>query len=325
MKWDLLASRILDGGILEFEEALMVLESGDDDLLKVLDAAFRIRSCYFGRKVSLHVIRNAKSGICSENCSFCSQSTLSESDIPRYPLLSVEEIYNGAKKAHEMMAKRYCIVTSGRGPSDKDINHICNAVRRIKAEVPIQICTSLGLLAEGQARQLKDAGVDRYNHNLESSERFYSSFCTSHSYRDRFQTAWFAKSAGLELCSGGIIGMGESFEDRVSMAFELKDIDADSIPVNFLNPRPGTPMEGHTKLTSGDCLRALAMFRFVNPTKEIRVAGGRESCFGAMQALALYAADSIFTTGYLTTAGQGYDADISMINQAGFTVGDYIE
>jgi len=325
MKWDLLSGRILNGGALERSEALEILKSDDDDLLAVLDAAFIIRRHHFRRGVSLHVIRNAKSGACSENCSFCSQSALSESDIPRYPMLSKEELLEGARRAHGMTAKRYCIVTSGRSPSRKDLDHVCEAVKEIKREIPIQVCTSLGLLTEEQARQLKDAGVDRYNHNLESSEKFYSSFCTSHSYRDRFATARIAKSAGMELCSGGLVGMGETLEDRVSLAFALRDLKADSIPVNFLNPRPGTPMEGRPKLTPGDCLRALAMFRLVNPEKEIRVAGGRESCIGHMQILALYAADSMFTTGYLTTPGQGYEADMAMITQAGFEVAEYIE
>jgi len=325
MKWDMLSGRILNGGALGHSEALEILESDDDELLAVLDAAFMIRRHYFGRDVSIHVIRNAKSGACSENCSFCSQSALSESDIPRYPMLSGGELVEGARKAYGMAAKRYCIVTSGRGPSKKDIDHVCETVRKIKAEIPIQICTSLGLLTDEQARQLKDAGVDRYNHNLESSERFYSSFCTSHSYSDRFATARIAKSAGMELCSGGLVGMGETLEDRVSLAFALRDLKADSIPVNFLNPRPGTPMEGRPKLTPGDCLRALAMFRLVNPEKEIRVAGGRESCIGHMQVLSLYAADSIFTTGYLTTPGQGYEADMEMIAQAGFEVAEYVE
>jgi biotin synthase len=324
MKWNKLSDRILEGGSMEASEALDVLVSEDNELLAVLDAAFAVRRRYFGRNVSLHVIRNAKSGSCSENCSYCSQSALSESDIPRYPMLSMNDIVEGARKAHEMSAKRYCIVTSGRGPLKKDLDHVCEAVRKIKDDIPIQVCTSLGLLTTEQAKQLKDAGVDRYNHNLENSERFYSSFCTSHSYADRFTTSRIAKSAGMELCSGGLIGMGETLEDRVALAFALRDLGADSIPVNFLNPRPGTPMGGRSKLTPGDCLRALSMFRLVNPEKEIRVAGGRESCIGSMQVLSLYAADSMFTTGYLTTPGQGYEADMEMIAQAGFEVKDYI-
>ena len=325
MNWDILSRRILEGGALERKEALKVLESDDNELLAVLDAAFAIRRYYFGRDVSLHVIRNAKSGSCSENCSFCSQSAISESDIPRYPILSVEELLDGARKAHGMRAKRYCIVTSGRGPSSKELDQICNAARKIKDEIPVQICTSLGLLTEEQAIQLKAAGVDRYNHNLESSERFFPSFCTSHAYSDRVATARIAKAAGMELCSGGLVGMGEGLEDRVDLAFVLRGLEADSIPVNFLNPCPGTPMEGFRKLTPRDCLRILAMFRLVNPEKEIRVAGGRESCIGHMQVLSLYAADSMFTTGYLTTAGQGYEADIAMINQAGFKITEYID
>jgi biotin synthase len=323
MKWNALSSRILDGDSLKRNEAIAVLESDDNELLAVLDAAFTVRRYYFGRDVSLHVIRNAKSGSCSENCSFCSQSVLSESNIPIYPMLSIEELFEGAQRAYEMAAKRYCIVTSGRGPSSKEVDQICNAVRKIKTEIPIQICTSLGLLTEEQARQLKDAGVDRYNHNLESSERFFPSFCTSHAYSDRVATARIAKSAGMELCSGGIIGMGETLEDRVFLAFTLRDLGADSIPVNFLNPRPGTLMAGLRMLTPGDCLRTLAMFRFVNPDKEIRVAGGREACIGNMQVLSLYIADSMFTMGYLTTSGQGYEADMAMITEAEFKVTAY--
>jgi biotin synthase len=325
MKWYELSRRVLKGERLERSDALDVLKSDDDELLAVLNGAFSVRRQYFGRDVTLHVIRNAKSGSCSENCSFCSQSALSESDIPLYSMQTIDELMEGAQKAHEMSARRYCIVTSGRGPSRKDLDQVCEAVRKIKKEIPIQICTSLGLLTKEQAGQLKDAGVDRYNHNLESSERFYSTFCTSHSFSDRVATTRIAKAAGMELCSGGLVGMGETLEDRVELAFALRELDVDSIPVNFLNPRPGTPLEGRARLTPGDCIRTLAMFRFVNPGREIRVAGGRESCIGHMQVLSLYAANSLFTTGYLTTPGQGYEADMLMIDQAGFKVTEYIE
>ncbi|NTW16889.1 MAG: biotin synthase BioB [Syntrophaceae bacterium] len=325
MKWNELSERVLTGGQITRDEALTIMESSDDELLSVLDAAFAIRRRYFGRGISIHVIRNAKSGLCTENCSFCSQSAVSDSDIPIYPMQSVERILEGAKEAHKLSAVRYCIVTSGRSPSEKDMETICEAARRIKQEIPVQICTSLGLLSDKHAKRLKDAGVDRYNHNLESSERFYSSFCTTHAYADRVATAKVAKDAGLELCSGGLIGMGETIQDRVDMAFALRELDADSIPVNFLDPRPGTPLENLARLTPADCLRTLAMFRFVNPDREIRIAGGRETCIGSMQVLSLYAANSMFTVGYLTTAGQGYQADMDMINQAGFTVTEIIE
>ena len=325
MNWNELSKRVLTGRPLSHDEALAIMESSDDELLAVLDAAFTIRRNFFGRGVSIHVIRNAKSGSCSENCSFCSQSAVSGSEIPKYPMQSVEQILEGAREAHKLTAIRYCIVTSGRTPSEKDLEIICEAARLIKREVPVQICTSLGLLSKEQAKRLKNAGVDRYNHNLESSERFYSSFCTTHDFSDRVATARTAKAAGLELCSGGLIGMGENLKDRVDLAFALHDLDADSIPVNFLDPRPGTPLEGLPRLTPADCLRALAMFRFVNPDREIRIAGGREACIGSMQVLSLYAANSMFTVGYLTTSGQGYQADMDMIKQAGFTVTEIIE
>jgi biotin synthase len=325
MRWDELSKRVLGGKLPSYKQALGILESADDDILAVLDAAFAIRRHYFGRGVSIHVIRNAKSGLCSENCSFCSQSAVSESEIPKYPMQSVEQILEGAREAHRLTATRYCIVTSGRTPSEKDLATICEAAQQIKREVPVQICTSLGLLSEEQAKRLKNAGVDRYNHNLESSERFYSSFCTTHDFSDRVATAKTAKAAGLELCSGGLIGMGENLQDRVDLAFALRELDADSIPVNFLDPRPGTPLEGLPRLTPVDCLRTLAMFRFVNPEKEIRIAGGREACIGSLQVLSLYAANSMFTVGYLTTSGQGYQADMDMLEHAGFAVAEIIE
>ena len=325
MKWNKLSERVLTGRPLTYDEALAVMQSSDDDILAVLDAAFTIRRHYFGRGVSIHVIRNAKSGLCTENCSFCSQSGVSHSAIPEYSMQSVDQILAGARDAQRSAAVRYCIVTSGRTPLEKDMETICQSVRLIKHEMPIQICTSLGLLSEEQAMRLKQAGVDRYNHNLESSERFYSYFCTTHNYRDRVATARIVKSAGLELCSGGLVGMGEGIEDRVNLALALRELDVDSIPLNFLDPRPGTPLEGLTRLTPTDCLRTLAMFRFVNPDREIRVAGGREACIGDMQALSLYTANSIFTAGYLTTSGQGYQADMDMIAHAGFTITEIIE
>jgi biotin synthase len=324
MSWSKLSHRILQGGAIDRDEALAVLASDDNELLGVLAAASTIRLHHFGRNVSLHVIRNAKSGSCTENCSFCSQSISSKSDIQGYPLISREVLLSGAQRAFEMNAKRYCIVTSGRSPSDKELDFICNAVAEIKRKVPIQICTSLGILTEAQARRLKSAGVDRYNHNLESSERFFDSVCTTHSYSDRHKTAKTAKGVGLELCSGGLIGVGEDPADRVALAFELRDLGADSVPLNFLDPRPGTSLGNLEKLSPGDCLRALSMFRFVLPEKEIRIAGGREVCLGHLQVLSLYVADSMFTNGYLTTPGQGYESDLAMIAQAGFRVSEYI-
>ncbi len=302
-------------------EALQILESDDSELLEVLAGAFAIRRAHFGREVRLHLIKNARSGLCGEDCAFCSQSVRSEAPIPQYGLNSVEEIVAGAREAARLGAMRYCVVTSGRGVSERDVDQLCEAVRAVKREVRIEVCTSLGLLDEARALQLKESGVDRYNHNLETAERYYPEICSTHGFGDRVATARRVKAAGMALCCGGIIGMGETLADRVDLAFALADVGADSIPVNFLDPRAGTPFAGRPRPSATECLRALAMFRYVNPSAEVRAAGGREACLGPLQVLALYAANSIFTNGYLTTAGQGHAADVAMIEAAGFTVG----
>ena len=323
--WNELSHRVLEGGTLSRDEALAVLRASEDDLLEVLAAAFAVRRRHFGRGVTLHVIRNAQSGICTEDCAYCSQSAVATSDIPRYPLQTVEDLVEGAREAARLGAIRYCMVISARGPAEAELDRVCEAVRRIKRERPIQLCTSLGLLTPEQAARLKAAGVDRYNHNLETAERFYGRICGTHTYADRVATARRAKAAGLELCSGGLIGMGETAEDRVDLAFALRMLGAASIPVNFLDPRPGTRLEGLTRIRPPDALKVLAMFRLVNPDREIRIAGGREAVLGAMQVLALYPANSMFTRGYLTTDGQGVEADRAMVEAAGFEVTALIE
>jgi biotin synthase len=318
MNWNDLANRVLAGDALDYGEALGVLESSDDDLLAVLHAAFRVRERYFGREVRVHVLRNAKSGSCPEDCSFCSQSTKFATGIDNYRLQSVDELVEGAREAYRLGAVKYCMVTATRGPSSRDLDVVCDAVRRIKAEIPIRICTSLGLLREGQAEQLAEAGVDRFNHNLEASRRFFPEVCSTHSFDDRVATVRAAKAAGMEACCGGIFGMGETNDDRAALAFELRELEVESIPVNFLDPRPGTPLGDVERMRAVDCLRVLAMFRFVNPTRDIRIAGGREANLGHLQPLALFPANSMFSQGYLTTPGQGHDADLRMIEDLGF-------
>ncbi len=324
MNWNALADRALSGQAVGADDALAVLHSSDDELLAVLQAAFRIRSTYHGRDVRIHVLRNAKSGLCPEDCSFCSQSVSHASGVERYRLQSVEQLVEGAREAASMGAVKYCMVTSTRGPSERDLETICAAVRQIKAEVNINICTSLGLLKEGQAEQLAAAGVNRFNHNLESSRNHFPQVCSTHDFDERIQTVRRARAAGMEACCGGIMGMGESLEDRVSLALELRELAVESIPVNFLDPRPGTPLGNQPRLSPHECLRALAMFRFVNPSRDIRVAGGREVNLRHVQALALYPANSIFSNGYLTTPGQGPDADQRMIADAGFRVAELV-
>jgi biotin synthase len=244
--------------------------------------------------------------------------------VDRYQLQSVEELVAGAREAAAMGAVKYCMVTSTRGPSERDLDVICAAVQQIKAELNINVCTSLGLLKEGQAERLAAAGVTRFNHNLESSRDHFPEVCSTHSYDDRIATVRAAKAAGMEACCGGIMGMGETLEDRVQLALELRALEVESIPVNFLDPRPGTPLGDTPRLTPHDCLRALAMFRFVNPSRDIRVAGGREVNLRHLQPLALYPANSLFCNGYLTTGGQGPEADMRMIADAGFRVAELV-
>ncbi len=322
--WNDLADHVLAGGSATTEDALALLASPDDQLLAVLHGAFRLRERYHGTDVRIHVLKNAKSGLCPEDCAFCSQSTRFETGVERFGLLSVEELVEGAREAAAMGAVKYCMVTSTRGPSERDLETICTAVRQIKRELNLNVCTSLGLLKDGQAEQLAAAGVTRFNHNLESSRAHFPEVCSTHDYDDRIRTVKAAKAAGMEACCGGIMGMGERLEDRVALAMELRALEVESIPVNFLDPRPGTPLGDRPRLTPQDCLRALAMFRFVNPTRDIRVAGGREVNLRHLQPLALYPANSLFCDGYLTTPGQGPEADIRMIEDLGFRVAELV-
>ncbi len=325
MRWNALAGRVLDGEPATADEALAVLSSSDDELLGLLDAAFRIRLRHHGRNVRLHVLRNAKSGLCPEDCAFCSQSVVHHTEVNRYRLQSADELVAGAHEAHRMGAVKYCMVTATRGPSDRELDTICDAVRRIKAEVPINVCTSLGILKDGQAERLAAAGVTRFNHNLESSRRFFPQICSTHSFEERVATVRRVRAAGMEACCGGIMGLGETPEDRVALALELRALEVESIPVNFLDPRPGTPLAHAPRLSPPDCLRALAMMRFVNPSRDIRVAGGREVNLRHMQALALYPANSMFVNGYLTTPGAGWEADMRMIEDLGFRLAELVD
>ena len=320
--WSALADKALTKTGLTREDALTILRADADDLLEIIAVAYRLRRAAFGRRVNLHIIQNARSGACSENCGFCSQSSASHAGIDRYPLRSADKLVVDARQADGMGAVKYGIVTSGRAPTGDVVETMCEAVRRIRAEgLKLSICVSLGLATDEQLRRLAEAGVNRYNHNLETARRYFSHICNTHSYDDRIATVLRAKDAGLEICCGGIIGLGETLEDRVDLALALRELGVDSIPVNFFNPRPGTPLESMPPLTALEALRALAMFRLVNPRTDIRAAGGREICLGPLQPLALFAANSIFTEGYLTTPGQGYARDLEMIKGLGFEVG----
>ena len=319
-RWHELATRVLNGESCSREDATAVLEADDVEIPALLAAAFRIRHRYFGRKVQLYYLQNAKSGLCPEDCGYCSQSKISEAAIPKYVMSDEATLMAGARRAFESQAKTYCIVASGRGPTQRELQHVASTVRKIKQAYPLHICACLGLLEPADARVLKEAGVDRINHNLNTSETYHEEIVTTHSYADRVATLRAARDAGLELCSGGIIGMGEQDSDVVEMALALRDFQVESIPVNFLHPIDGTPLAGKRELSPRDCLRALCMFRFTNPATELRIAGGRELHLKSLQSQALYAANSLFVSDYLTTAGQPAQEDVSMIEDLGFEI-----
>lgn len=318
--WKSLAERVIQGYEVTREEAVALVQAPDEELLEIMHAAYRIRHRYYGNKVKLNMIINTKSGLCPEDCGYCSQSIVSEAPIDKYAWLTKEKIIEGAQESIRRKAGTYCIVASGRRPTDKEIDHVIEAVKEIRETTDLKICCCLGFLNEEHAQKLGEAGVHRYNHNLNTSQENYKNITSTHTYEDRVDTVNKVKESGMSPCSGAIFGMGESDEEAVDIAFSLRRLDADSIPCNFLNPIDGTPLEGRKELNPRKCLKLLAMMRFVNPTKEIRMAGGREVNLRSLQAMGLYAANSIFVGDYLTTAGQEPKADWGMIQDLGFEI-----
>jgi biotin synthase len=319
-RWHPLADQVLDRRPLSRREALDVLGCPDEQLLELLAAAFRVRRHYFGVDVKLHFLISAKTGLCPEDCGYCSQSKVSKANLQTHKLLDRKELLAGAKAAEDRKAGTYCIVLSGRGPTERELDALKKIIPEIKHLHPLKICVSIGLLNAEQAQRLKACGVDRVNHNLNTSRDYYAQICTTHSFEDRLATLCAVRDAGLEICSGGIVGMGETPDDIVEMALTLRDLSVESIPINFLNPIDGTPLEAAHHLNPRDCLKVLAMFRLVHPDRDIRIAGGRELRLGALQPLGLYAANSIFVGDYLTTRGQPPTADYKMIQDLGFRV-----
>ena len=278
------------------------------------------RERHFGRTVMVHVLNNVQSGLCPEDCGYCSQSRDSKAAISKYPMKQEAEILAGAERAAAAGASRYCIAMSGRGPTLHTTRQLGELVRKIKDRHPIEVCLTVGILGEEHARILKEAGLDRLNHNLNTSESHYGEICTTHTYRDRVETLRAAKKAGLEPCSGLIVGMGEASADVVEVAFRLRELEVPSIPVNFLIPIEGNPVTDDGSLTPERCLRALAMMRLVNPRAEVRIAGGREGHLRALGPLGLWPANSLFVEGYLTTRGDAVADTYRMIRDAGFEV-----
>lgn len=286
--------------------------------MEALNEASRERNKYFDNRVRIHILDNVKNGHCPEDCGYCAQRKNGESGIQEYPLKPMEEIFEDARKAKENGAYRFCIVTSGRGPGDSYVNKLSGVIEKITKELDMRVCLSAGLLDEAKAKQLKDVGLDRYNHNLNTSEAHYGDICTTHSFKDRLGTLENVKKADIGICSGLIVGMGESLADIVDVAFTLKRLNVISIPVNFFIPVAGHAIKSPGILTPELCVRILTVFRLVNPDSEIRIGAGREGHLRGLQAMALYTANSLFASGYLNVKGSEAYETLQMIKDAGF-------
>lgn len=316
-----LADAQLAGATLDVDDALAILRSADEDLLDLVAAAGRLRRRHFGMSVKVNYLVNLKSGKCPEDCSYCSQRLSSEAQILKYSWLDADDALTQAGAGIQAGASRVCLVASGRGPTGKDVERVAGIVTQLKQEHPdVEVCACLGILKDGQAQELRRAGVDAYNHNINTSEDRYAEICTTHDYGDRVRTIEQAKGAQLSPCSGLIVGLGESDEELVQAVFALRELGSDSIPVNFLMPFDGTPLAQTWLLTPARCLRILAMVRFACPAVELRMAGGRELHLRSLQPLALHVVNSLFLGDYLTSEGQEARDDLEMIADAGFHV-----
>ncbi len=320
-----LAADALAGQPLSADDALRVLTDESVDVFALAHAAYAVRHHHFGRGVQVHILNNAQNGRCPEDCSYCTQAKTSDADIEPYPIKNEEEVLAEAGRAYDAGAHRYCMVFSGRGPTEKRTQQLAGYVRAVKDKYPsLEVCVSAGLLDDEKAEVLKLAGLDRLNHNLNTSRARYGDICTTHTYDDRVNTLLSAKRAGLQTCSGLIAGMGESPSELVELALTLADLKAESIPVNFLLPFEGNVLDTPHGLTPAYCLRILCLFRFANPAADVRCAAGREYHLRGLEPVSLLPANSLFLDGYLNGRGAERRRTYAMIQDAGFElVGDH--
>ncbi|RMH81096.1 MAG: biotin synthase BioB [Acidobacteria bacterium] len=314
------AEKALEYRPLSREEALILLDVPREYIALMTYLAQKVKDKFHPPdRIEFCSIINAKSGACSEDCRFCAQSKFYRTPINIYPLVPKDEILEGAYRGVEYGANRYCVVLSGRSATEEEVERICEAISQIKEEsLPINVCVSAGTLDKGSLEKLKQAGVRRVNHNLEASENFFPNIVSTHSWRERLQTIKNIKAVGLSTCSGGIFGMGESKEDRVDLALTYRELEVDSIPLNFLMPIEGTPMEGATGVTPLEALRIIAMFRFTNPKAELRLCGGREQNLRDFHGMAVLMTNALMVGGYLTRAGRDIKKDYQLLKDLGF-------
>jgi biotin synthase len=304
------------------EEVLAVAELPLDELPDLVALAHRIRLAYCGPEVELESLINAKSGACPEDCAFCSQSARYSTDVDVYPLLQLDEVLEAARATRAAGATQFCIVVAVRGPSERMLTRVIDAVDAVHTETGLEVACSLGLLTEEQAQRLAAAGVKRYNHNLEAPRALFPSIVSTHTYDDRVATARLATDAGMELCCGGILGMGETLEQRVDFAFELAELEPCEVPINFLLPT-GTPLGDQRLITPREALQAIALFRLVLPGAWLRLAGGREYVLGELQAMGLLAgANALIVGNYLTSTGRPPEEDHALLEALGMPVAD---
>jgi biotin synthase len=312
---------VLSGKGIDYAVASELSHGEGADLWDLFAAAGRVREQFRGRRVDLCSIINAKSGACTEDCSYCAQSAHHSTGAPVYPLISVERMAEAAASAKKNGAKRFCIVTSGRGIDTRDeLENIAKGIQCVR-DIGLSPCATLGTLTGEQLAYLKDAGLHRYHHNIETSREYFPHICTTHSFEERLQVLGHARALGLSCCSGGILGMGESMDDRIKMAFILRELDVDSVPLNFLMPIIGTPLEHITSLAPLEALHAVALFRLILPDKEIRICGGRGSALGQLHPFIFAAgADGFMIGNYLTTSGLDPEEDLKMVRDLRLTI-----
>ena len=318
--YNAIAQQSLAGELIDRATAKSILTAPDLVILEQLAAAYKVRHHYWANRVRLHFLLNAQSGLCPEDCNYCSQSKISSAEIEKYPLIAQEKIIQAANRAANLKAGTFCMAISGRSPSESVFENILTAFKAVKDKHDLKICACLGLLDESQTQRLAEVGVDRVNHNLNTSENHHENICSTHTFRDRVATLKNVQKAGITTCSGGILGMNETDDDIIDLAYSLRELNVTSVPINFLIPIAGTPLSDVNQLNPRRCLRILNLFRFILPKQEIRIAGGREVHLRSLQVMGLYPANSIFVGDYLTTTGQAADADLTMIRDAGFVL-----
>ena len=305
------------------EEARAVAEIPLERLPDVVALAHQVRLEWCGPEVELESLINAKSGACPEDCAFCSQSARFETDVDVYPFLDLDDVLGAARATRDAGATQFCIVVAVRGPEERLLRKVIDAVDAVRQETGLEVACSLGLLTKEQAVRLAAAGVRRYNHTLETCREVFPSICTTHTYNDRVETARLAIDAGMELCCGGILGMGETLNQRVDFAFELAELEPCEVPINLLDPRPGPPLAETSLLSPREALQAIALFRLILPGAWLRLAGGRERVLGELQAMGLLAgANALIVGNYLTTTGRDADEDVALLEALGMPVAD---